>query len=149
MTDGLFQGVTLHNYDLGKPAVRYNSITSWNSRLHEITDHLRGMNRIYPNLIKENRMMSTCNQLDLQKLGSQLIISKNLPNHCFIVTFSCSNFYKMHFCKVIGSLTRCKLNMDQEERPCIQKWICVCDQKVDFGDFHVWPSLPSSLLLSS
>ena len=40
----------------------------------EITDHFRGIYRIYPNLIKEDRRMSTCNQLDLQTLGSQLII---------------------------------------------------------------------------
>jgi hypothetical protein len=26
--------------------------------------------------------MSTCNRLDLQTLGSQLIMPKNLPNHC-------------------------------------------------------------------
>ena len=26
--------------------------------------------------------MSTCNQLDLQTLGSQLIMPKNLPDHC-------------------------------------------------------------------
>ena len=26
--------------------------------------------------------MSTCNQLDLQTLGSQPIMPKNLPNHC-------------------------------------------------------------------
>ena len=27
--------------------------------------------------------MSTCNRLDLQTLGSQLIMPKNLPDHCF------------------------------------------------------------------
>ena len=31
----------------------------------KITDHFRGIYRIYPNLIKENRRMSTCNRLDL------------------------------------------------------------------------------------
>ena len=35
-----------------------------------------------PNLIKENWRMSTCNQLDLQTLGSQPIMPKNLPGHC-------------------------------------------------------------------
>ena len=39
--------------------------------------------RIYPNLIKEIRRMSTtCNRLDLQTLVFQPIMPKNLPNHC-------------------------------------------------------------------
>jgi hypothetical protein len=33
-----------------------------------ITDHFRGISKIYPNLIKENRRMSTCNRLDLHTL---------------------------------------------------------------------------------
>jgi hypothetical protein len=40
----------------------------------KITDHFRGIYGIYPNLIKENRRMSTCNRLDLQTLGSQPMI---------------------------------------------------------------------------
>jgi hypothetical protein len=36
-----------------------------------------------PNLIKENRRMSTCNRLDVQTLGSLPIMLKNLPDHCF------------------------------------------------------------------
>ena len=47
----------------------------------KITDHYRGISRIYPNLMKENRRMSTCNQLDLQTLGSQPVMPKNLPDH--------------------------------------------------------------------
>ena len=47
----------------------------------KMIDHYRGMNKIYLDLIKENRRMSTCNQLDLQTLGSQPIMPKNLPNH--------------------------------------------------------------------
>ena len=47
----------------------------------KITDHSRGMYRIYPNLIKENRRMSTCNRLDLQTLGSRPVMPKNLPDH--------------------------------------------------------------------
>ena len=47
----------------------------------KITDHFRGIYKTYPNLIKENRRMSTCNRLDLQTLGSQPIMLKNLPNH--------------------------------------------------------------------
>ena len=50
----------------------------------KITRHFRGIYRIYhPNLIKDNRRMSTCNQLDLQTLGSPMIMPKNLPNQCF------------------------------------------------------------------
>ena len=37
--------------------------------------------RRYPNLIKENRGLSTCNRLDLQTLGSQPVMPKNLPDH--------------------------------------------------------------------
>jgi hypothetical protein len=47
----------------------------------KITDHFRGIYRIYFNLIKENRRMSTCNRLDLQTLGSQPIMPKNLLDH--------------------------------------------------------------------
>jgi hypothetical protein len=46
----------------------------------EITDCFRGIYRIYPNLIKENRRMSTCNRLDLQTLGSQPVMPKNLSH---------------------------------------------------------------------
>jgi hypothetical protein len=44
----------------------------------KIINHYREFYIIYPNLIKENRRMSTCNQLDLQTLGSQLIMPKNI-----------------------------------------------------------------------
>jgi hypothetical protein len=47
----------------------------------KINDHFRGIYRIYPNLIKGNRRMSTCNRLDLQTLGSPPIMPKNLPDH--------------------------------------------------------------------
>ena len=47
----------------------------------KIIDHFRGTYRIYPNLMKENRRMLTCNRLDLQTLGSQPIMPKNLPGH--------------------------------------------------------------------
>ena len=47
----------------------------------KITDHFRGIYRVYPNLIKENRRMSTRNRFDLQTLASQLVMPKNLPNH--------------------------------------------------------------------
>ena len=45
-------------------------------------DYFRGIyNRIYPNWIKENQRMSTCNRLDLQARGSQPVMPKNLPHH--------------------------------------------------------------------
>ena len=47
----------------------------------KITDQFRGIYGIYPNLIQENQSMSTCNRLDLQTLGSQPVIPKNLPDH--------------------------------------------------------------------
>ena len=41
----------------------------------EIANHFREIyRRIYPNFIKENPRMSTCNRLDLQALGSQPIL---------------------------------------------------------------------------
>jgi hypothetical protein len=48
----------------------------------KIIDHFRGIYGIYPNLIKENRRMSTCNWFELQTLGSQPIMPKNLLDHC-------------------------------------------------------------------
>ena len=50
----------------------------------KITDHFRGIYRIYSNLIKENQRMSTYNQLDLQTVRSQPIMFKNLPDHCIV-----------------------------------------------------------------
>jgi hypothetical protein len=47
----------------------------------KITDHFREIYTIYPNLIKENRMMSTYNWLGLQTLGSQSI----MPNILTII----------------------------------------------------------------
>ena len=35
--------------------------------------------------LKVNRRMSTCKWMDLQTLGSQPIMPKNLPNHCSII----------------------------------------------------------------
>jgi hypothetical protein len=51
----------------------------------KFTSCFRGIHRIYPNSIKKNRKMSTCKQLDLQTLGSQLIMPKNLPDHCMTI----------------------------------------------------------------
>ena len=47
----------------------------------KITNHFKGICKICPNLIKENRRMSTCNRLGLQTLGSQPVMPKNLPYH--------------------------------------------------------------------
>ena len=44
----------------------------------QITDRFGGIYRIYPNIIKENRRMSTCDRLDLQTLGSRLIMPEHL-----------------------------------------------------------------------
>ena len=44
-----------------------------------ITNCFRGFYRTYPNLVKVNRRMSTCNRLDLGTLGFQPIMPKNLP----------------------------------------------------------------------
>ena len=44
---------------------------------------------MYPNLMKENRRMSTCDRLDLQTLGSQpVIMPQNLPDHWCNVNLS-------------------------------------------------------------
>ena len=51
--------------------------------------------RIYPNLIKESWTMSTCNRLDLQTLGSQMVMPKNLPDHCF--THKIESPWPLHF----------------------------------------------------
>ena len=47
----------------------------------KITDHLRGIYRIYPTFIKEDRRVPTCNRLDLLTLGSQPTMPKNLLYH--------------------------------------------------------------------
>ena len=61
----------------------------------KITDHFRGIFRIYSNLIKENRRMWTCNQLEMQTIGSQPVMLKNLPNHCF--THETKSPWPLHF----------------------------------------------------
>ena len=47
----------------------------------KITDHLRGIYGVHLKLIKKNRKITTCNWLDLETLGSQSIMQKNLPGH--------------------------------------------------------------------
>ena len=71
--------------DQGEPAVSYRwtglvwEITGCYCR--KITNHFKGIYRIYPNLIKENRKVSACNRLDLQTLEYGLVMPKNLPGH--------------------------------------------------------------------
>ena len=60
-----------------------------------ITGRLRGIYRIYLNLIKESRMMSTCNRLDLPKLGSQPVLPKNLPNHWTNLDLTAQDYQRM------------------------------------------------------
>ena len=70
------------SYDRGEQSIVDEQVEVQDCR--KITDHVRGMYRIYPNLIKENLRMSTCNRLDLQTLGSQpVVMPKNLPGHRF------------------------------------------------------------------
>ena len=57
----------------------------------KITKPFRGIYRIHPILIQENRRMSTCNQLTLQTLGSQPVMPKNRPDHCIKPTGWASN----------------------------------------------------------
>ena len=70
-----------------EPAASYRwtgwvwEITGWRSRFRKITDHFRGIYRIYLDSIKENWKVSTCNQLDLATSGSRLIMPKTLPEH--------------------------------------------------------------------
>ena len=50
----------------------------------KITDCFRESYRIYSNFRNENRRMSTCNRLDLQTLGSQLVMPKDLPDQSLV-----------------------------------------------------------------
>jgi hypothetical protein len=73
--------------DRGEPAVSYRwtgwvwEISSWCSRLQENYRSLQRNLWLIPQINIENRRMSTCNPLDLQTLGSQPIMPKNLPDH--------------------------------------------------------------------
>ena len=69
----------------------------------KITNYFRGIYEIYPNLMKENRRMSTCNRLDLQTLGSQPFMLKNLPNHW------CK---RLKHCPVFDSSAACQAHLN-------------------------------------
>ena len=67
--------------------LQMNSLSLRNNRLKFKTARklpiiLGGSYRIYhPNLIQESQRISTCNRLDLQRLGSQpVVVPKNLPD---------------------------------------------------------------------
>ena len=45
----------------------------------KFTAHFRGKYRIYLDLLKKIQKMSTCNQLDLETLGSSLVMLKFSP----------------------------------------------------------------------
>ena len=52
---------------------------------------------------------------------------------------------KMHFISLLGAMSRCKPNVDQEKWPCTKKWICyfswyVSKKAVLRIFFVVWPS---------
>ena len=75
--------------------------------------------------------MSTCNRLNLQALGSQPVMPKNLPNHCtgvhFLPTLENFNFHIM--CAILLHL----------------RHICVFDAKQQ--QQHVTPHRTPSILL--
>ena len=54
-------------------------VEDWDFR--RITDHFRGICEVYFNWIQTNRKMSTCNQLDLEPLGSWPTMPQKIPGH--------------------------------------------------------------------
>ena len=64
--------ITDERVEFGKHLVEVQDFT-------KTTDLLRGIQRQYLKSLKKNRKMSTCNRLDLETLGSQPIMPKNLP----------------------------------------------------------------------
>ena len=76
------------------------------SRLHEITDNYREIHRLYVKLIEQNWEMSTCNRLDLESLGSQPIMPKNLPDHWMALLHSL-----VHGLKINTGVTKRKVSL--------------------------------------
>ena len=82
-------GEITSTYDRREPAVSYKwtgwvwEIHRWKSKIaRKLPTILEEFIEYTFNLIKENRRMWTCKQLDLQTLlGSQPLMPKNLPNH--------------------------------------------------------------------
>ena len=75
----------------------------------KITDHFRGIHRIYPNSVKENRRMSACNRLDLQTLGSQLVMPKNLADHCMALKVYVGVIWLLYLNRTLTILDWCVL----------------------------------------
>ena len=75
--------------------------------------------RIYPKLIKEKRKMSTCNQSDLQTLGSQPVITtKNLPDHWTRFTSFSGFLPAQPFTKSSN-----KMLVDHERQKAVENWV--------------------------
>ena len=49
--------------------IEFEKWTAEDQGCRKITDHFEGIHKIDPNLVTENRRMSTCNWLDFQTLG--------------------------------------------------------------------------------
>ena len=63
--------IFLHSWTSTGFSSNSTGLSVTNCRFSPIIAHLfRGIYRLYPDLLKENRRMSTCNRLDLQTLGS-------------------------------------------------------------------------------
>ena len=98
----------------------------------KITNHSRGIYKIYPNLMKENQRTPTCNhQLDLQTLGSQpMSMPKNLPDHCSdfdpIMPKTLPDTTRVSSCVIILSVSlSAKTNVKSKET-CGQVCLKVC-----------------------
>ena len=75
----LWSGRTSSELQMNRLSLRNNRLKFKNSGELPIT--LEEFIKYSPFFIKENRRMSTCNRLDLQTLGSQPVMPKNLPDH--------------------------------------------------------------------
>ena len=60
---------------------------------------------MYLKFIKKHRKMSTCNQLDLETLGSWLILPKTVPGHLSKSTYMVDAI-SLAICKFLGRNTR-------------------------------------------
>ena len=70
----------------------------------KITDHFRGIHRIYPRLIKKNWKITMRHWLDLETLGSWPIIPKNLPGHWSLKELGASTLKGLAACKCLRKL---------------------------------------------
>ena len=70
----------------------------------KITDHFRGIYWIYRTLIKENQRMWTCNRLDLQAVGSEPVMPKNLPDHWLVLRWSLPQLRRRRCCGLVPQI---------------------------------------------